>query len=395
MRWQILMVGLVVSGILASTTFAEDPAGEQPALVQAAPAAFTDAEIAAADRLRAAYPGVQLYRQGTTLARVYGRTLGMGDSPEQVAAQFLVENADLFAAESADLLPITRVLEQGNQLPLMHDPETGTYKLTLLYYSQYRDGVPVFRSDVRLLVRNEPGYPLVWAGSNLKRLGEFRPDPTLTCPLSPAEIAPDMSEFTTPEPVIYAGMDEDSVTPRQAVTFEAGNEDGPQRWLYVVDAETGEVLYKENRILFTDVTGSVHGMATTIPKSDACNPEVDTPMKWAKVTIGSTTAYADGSGNFTIPNSGSSQVTVTSSMAGQYFTVDNLKGAEETLTLNVTPPGPANFMHNELNTNEQIRSQVNGYVQANVVRDWVLTYHPTYPTIYTQTNFPVDRKSVV
>jgi hypothetical protein len=404
MKWQVLMLGLVVFGMVVPTALADDIGGGQPALAEAGPAAMggtavTDAELAAADRLRAAYPGVQLYRVGTTLSRVYGRTLAMGDSPDQVGAQFLAENADLFGAEASDLLPLTPVLSQGNQLPMMYDPSTGAYKSTLVYYSQYRDGVPVFRAGIRLLVSNEPGNPLIWAGSNLKRLGDFHPDPNLASTITPSQIAPDLPNITTPEPVIWAGVNEDTLTPRQAVTFEVdnnGQENGkPQAWRYVVDAATGEVLYKESLIHFTDVTGSVHGMATTLPKSDACNPEVDTAMKYAKVAIGGTTVYADASGNFIIPNPGTSSVSVNSYVAGQYFTVDNLQGSEETLTASVTPPGPANFVHNSANTNEQIRSQVNAYIQANMARDWVLTYKPNFPTVATQTDFPLNVNSTM
>jgi len=82
-------------------------------------------------------------------------------------------------------------------------------------------------------------------------------------------------------------------------------------------------------------------------------------------------------------------VTVQSFMNGRYFTVDNYAGAEETLSLSVTPPGPATFLHNAANTSEAIRAQVNAYVQANIVRDWVLTYDPAFPTISTETGFPI------
>jgi hypothetical protein len=394
MKCQILMIALVALAITAPTAFAEGPAGLEQTAIQASPATadsttFTEAEMAAADRLQAAYPGVAFYRYGTTLSRVYGRAFGIGDSVEQTAARFVAENADMFGAVPSDLLPTTTLLQQGNQLPLLYDRETGTYKLTLVYYSQYRDGVPVFRAGLRLLVSNEPGNALVWAGSNLKRLGEFHPDPNLASSVNPAQIAAGFQNISTPEPVIWAGINEDTLLPRQALSFEASDDTGLKHWLYVVDAATGEVLYRENLILFTDVTGSVQGKATTIPKSDTCNPEVDSPMKYAKVTIGSTTAYADANGNFTIPNGGTSAVTVTSAVAGQYFTVDNYAGSEDTLTANVTPPGPINFLHNGANTSEPVRAQTNAYVQANVVRDWVLTYHPSFPTVYTQTNFPL------
>ncbi|HVP12180.1 MAG TPA: hypothetical protein VMV94_13465 [Phycisphaerae bacterium] len=398
MRLCVLVITLALCGLVAMPATGQEMQGGTPTTTPGAPAGIdvtmiSPAEVAAMDRVQAAYPGTLFYREGSQLTRLYGRTFEMGETPSDSAQRFLSANADLFGAEAADLLPTTPILPSGNTQPLMYEPETGTYKFTLIYHTQYRDGIPVFRSGVRTLVKNEAGYPLVWVGSGLKRLGQFHPDTTLRSAVDPATVAPEMTSFTAVEPVIWAGVDENPATPVQAVTFEANNdgsgESAPRRWLYVVDAVTGEVLYQENRIIKTDVTGSVHGMATTIPKSDTCNPEVDTPMKYAKVSIGSTVAYTNANGNFTIPNGGTSPVTVTSYMSGQYFTVDNYAGTEETLTLSVTPPGPANFMHNQPNTSEAIRAQVNGYVQANVVRDWALFYDPSFPAIGTQTNFPV------
>ena len=56
---------------------------------------------------------------------------------------------------------------------LMFDPQTGSDALTLVYFTQVRDGIPVWRSELRLAVRNQPGYPLVWAGASLHQLGTF------------------------------------------------------------------------------------------------------------------------------------------------------------------------------------------------------------------------------
>jgi hypothetical protein len=350
-------------------------------------------ELASLARFQQANPSARLYLEAGRVARVFGTTLETGGSPQEAADRFVVNHAEMLGSPAEDLLSATPLLDSGNTLPLMYQRETDSYKFTLVYYSQYRDGLPVFRSGLRLLVRNEPGYPLVWAGSEVRRLGAYRPDLSRGSVVDPTRVAPDMINFTALETVIWAGVDDMAAAPVVAKSFIADNYGPPapakpQKRLYVVDAATGEVLYEENLIILTDVTGSVHGMATTIPKSDNCNPEVDTAMKYAKVAIGTTTAYADASGNFTIPNSGTSAVTVTSYVAGQYFTVDNSAGTEETLTqLGVIPPGPANFMHNQANISEPIRAQTNAYVQANVVRDWVLIYNPSYPTISTQTNF--------
>jgi hypothetical protein len=354
----------------------------------------------AAQQLEQAYPDVQLLSEGPQLTRVWAAPFGFGLSAEQTGDSFVRTYSDLFAVAPDELLPGDS-LTGAYTLPLMYDAETGTYQFTLLYYRQYKDGLPVFRSELRLLVRNEPAFPLVWAGSSLHDLGDF---------IVPADAAANVAEgaahaaalasvpglvnFSAADLVVWAGVDRVPATPAVALSFVADNgrpaTGDYQQWLFVTDAGTGAVLYREDLILHTDVTGSVHGMSTTLPKSAECNPEVDWAMPYAKVAIGSTTVYADASGNFTIPNGGTAAVTVTSYMSGYRFNVSDQGGTLETLTLTVTPPGPANFVHNAANTSEFIRAEVNAYIQCNVVRDWVLTYAPAYPTISTQTGFQVN-----
>src|SRR5512140_3811627 len=275
MRFQVLLAAAAVGALLTLPAAAQElQIGAPPAWSVAPapidPAAIGEAELAAQDRLQAQFPGLRLYRADSRLSRVYDGVFGMGDTPQQAAEQFLAGNADLFGAQAEDLLPVTPVLPAGNAVPLMYEPENGTYKFTLLYYSQYRGGVPVFRSDVRLLVRNETGYPLVWAGSGLRRLGGFQPDFSQAAAMTSTQVAPDMLNFTPTQWVIWAGVDDQVAAPTLAWTFEADNYGSgldPQKWLYVVDAATGSILYRENRIISTNVTGSVHGMATTLPKS--------------------------------------------------------------------------------------------------------------------------------
>jgi hypothetical protein len=352
----------------------------------------------AAAQLQQAFPTVQLYSEGGHLARVWATPFGFGESPEVTAQAFVQAYSSVFGVAADELLP-------GNgfndlyTLPLMYDAATDTYKFTLVYYRQYRDGIPVYKADLRLLVRNDDGYPLVLAASSLRDVGDWRAAGQIPVPqegaahAAAAAFEPGLTRFSDAELVIWAGVDNQRVSPRVAITFvgegmSPNNE--PKKWRLVCDAATGQILHSENLILFTDVTGNVKEVATTGKKPDLCDPEFPVNMKYAKVSIvGGSTAYADANGNFTIPNGGSSQVTVQSFMAGQYFTVDNAAGAEETLSLNVTPPGPANFVHNALNTTEALRAQMNGYLHANVVRDWVLTYAPNYNIISTQTNFPV------
>ena len=346
--------------------------------------------------LKAAAPQAIVYQESSRIKRIGGQPLAFGRTPREAAEQFRQQHAGVFGVGVEDLVSAP-VAEDGLFVqPVMYEPDLGKYKFMLVRYTQQKDGIPVFRADLRLLSRNEPGFPLVLAASGLRNLGAFVPDRAkLRTAFQPAaHVDRPLKSFSNPQAVIWAGVDDSVTTPVLAYTFVAekgSSGDGDyERWLYVVDAANGQILYRENQIIRTDIAGNVSGMATTGPKADFCAEEQASALPWATVSVvGGSSTFTDANGNFTVPNSGSAQVTVQSSMSGQYFFVDNVQGAEETLSLAVTPPGPANFLHNAANTDEQVRAQINGYLQANVVRDFCLTYNPDYPTISTQTNFPV------
>lgn len=350
---------------------------------------------------QASNPGARLYTLTSGyVGALYGAAFGFGESPEATAEEFRLDYASVLGARAEDLVPGNHFNENLTQ-GLIYDRDTDSYKFTLVYLRQERGGVPVFRGEARLLVRNEPGHPLVLVVNSLRDLGDFAPGGIATAlrvDLGEARVRaahPELAEFTEPREVIYAGVeDEVGVAPRRAVEFigqggepEAGT---AARRLFVTDAETGEILYEENLVLHATINGTVRGNATTGSKADLCSPEVSTAMPYAQVNRGAAVAYADVNGNFTIDDGGSSPVTLTSQLRGRYFNVNNQAGSDTELSMSVSAPGPANFLHNSANTSALNRAEVNAYLHANVVRDYALSYNPTYPTIATQLNFPVN-----
>jgi hypothetical protein len=385
---------LAVFSAVAGLLFVPLPLAAQPH-----DAALSAPALSAVARLRALYPEVQFYVSGTRVTRVYGTPLNTAATPEAAAEEFVHAHAGVFGAEVADLDTGNHFNAQRTQ-PVRYEPDRGTYRFTLVYYAQYRGGVPVYNADLRLLVLNQAPYPVVWAGSSLRELGDFSlpvgpsaSDPSEQSHAAALKLVPGLALFTPGHYVIWAGVDDDVIRPALGYLFYAqrGTPAAADyaRWLFIVEPTSGKILYSEDQIVRTDVTGTVRGMATTGPAADICGPEVATAMPYAKVSIGVTTAYADVNGSFTIPNNGQSAVLVESPMSGRYFVVENLQGAEESLTRTVTPPGPADFVHNAANNDEAVRAQVNSYIHANIVRDFCLTYHPDYPTVSGETDFPV------
>ena len=340
------------------------------------------------------------------LTRVYGRAFSQGNSPVESAQAFVAQHASIWGADASQLLPIGPWGEGEHMIPLMWDAVTGTYDFSLVGYTQAVHGVPVFRSSLRLLVRNEAGFPLVLASSDLKDLGNF-PETVkafiaVGAPLDPSRYASNLQKRLAAaaadvpaELVIFAGEDDLKVAPRLGVKFIVdrgvpGDADHA-RLLYITDPTTGEVLFEEDQICYADATGTVFGQATSGFQADACNVENSAPLQYAGVSIGATSVFADVNGNYVIPGQTGS-VTVTSTLAGKYFKVFNAANANSTPTSTVTGPISAqlNMMFNSDNLVEAARAEVNAYRHANIVRDFALANNPSYPTIANQLNFSIN-----
>jgi len=369
--------------------------------------ATATAQRTALEALREQHPRAVVNRDRDRITRIFGSTFGFGGGPIETAESFRRDYAGVFGVTPAALVLRPLTVEGRQVQPVLWDPAAQTYRFTLVQYEQQHDGVPVFRGRLKLLVRNEPGFPLVSAASALRPLGRFaivaarreelRKEQFLKDALDRGLAAvvvalPSLANFTQPEVVIWAGADEERPEPRLAVTF-FGDNFGPglaqdARWLFVTDAATGAILHQENQIVDVDVSGNVSAMASEPPDADFCESEVVTPMPYARVTIGGTTAFANVNGDYTISNAGEEVVAVESEVRGRWFQVFNAAAPAAMLTTMTSPPGPADFMHNAGNSSEFERGEVNGYIQANVVRDFALVQNPAYPTLDDQ-EFPV------
>jgi hypothetical protein len=380
----------VFAALLFAATITESWAASEEVSPNSATAGY--AEGHAPVWLKNSKARVNAYSHQGRIKRLYGEAFSFGASPQQSAETFLQDNSRLLGVSPQDL-------DYSHLQPMMHDRNTGRYRFTGIYYSQHKNGIPVFGTRLLLLVRNDADHPLVLASADLRNLGDFEPQreqPGLNPGLgvdNALGVTPSLVNFTEPELVIWAGIEDLVVEPVLAYTFVGDNgrpTDGtlPEKYLFVADALSGAILYQEDLIIFEDVEGNVQGKATQDKAADYCEDELPEAMPWARVSIGGTVAYADSNGDFVIPNAGSSEVTVESRLRGLWFTVSNQAGPNSVLYDSVIPPGPTSFMHNDPNTDEFVRAEVNGYLQANVVRDFTLRYNPDYPALQ-QNEFPV------
>ncbi len=333
-----------------------------------------------------------------SISRVYGRAFSHGDTTLESTQQFIDQHSDIWGIDGADLLPEGPFDDRRHTLPIGYIPETDSYKFTGTYFTQTLGGIPVFRSKLVLLTRNEPGNPLVLASAQLHDLSSFEIDPQLAAlpvdeqPINrSAKQAFNDSAFVTnaPERVIYAGTANNPHAPTIADVAEI-SVNGFEKYLIVTDVATGDVVYSESLIHTIDISGNASAIASDGPGSDNCEAEVLQPLPYLSVGVqGGNSVFADANGDFTIPHGGSGSVNVNATLDGRWFDVFDLSSTSvEDITINTTPPGPVNFVFNQSNASQFSRAQVNSYVEANRVRDMAIGANPSYPTL-NNLNFPI------
>ena len=353
-------------------------------------------------------PGLGLSEHAGRITRVYGVPFSTGRSPVESARAFVAAHAGTFGVRPEHLISFGPFPDGRHVQPVMWEPETESYKFTLVAYTQQVEGIPVFRSALKLLVRNDAGYPLVLASADLHDLGAFAgtlagkavSPSRLDAAVYAREVLRQFRQrpvIQDPHMVIWAGVDEMVVEPKLAVTFiiESGTPGvDPQKMLYVCDSNTGEILFEEDQICYADVTGTTEGVATAGWVADACGAEIATPLPYVLVTAGSTSVYSNAQGQFTIPNAGTGAVDVAASVDGLYFVNTTQQGTDESLATSIPSGGNGTLLFNAANgttlDDQYRRAAVNAYRHANMARDFTLTYNPDYPTVATQTAFQIN-----
>ncbi len=341
------------------------------------------------DQLKQVHPKLQTFNIGDKVTKMVAPDMATGATAERAAQNFLRTWSSALGVNANDFIA-EGPFEDGHSIqPIMYNQETGTYKFTGVYFKQTADGLPVYGSRLMVLSRNVANNPIVNAEVDLRDVNGFK-KPRLVMNHDALALMAAATRFgtsvttTTPELMVYAGSKETHNEPRAALVFEAktgGNWSAEtyQKAELVVDAETGEILFEKNLILHAD--GNVSGMATESSGADVCDPESAAGLPYAKVTRGGNTAYTDVNGDYSINGSGN----VTSKLEGTWFNVDNNSGSDSSIS-----QSDLNVLHNSSNSSESYRAEVNAYLQSNIVRDFTLDQNPAFPTIDTQTSFPVN-----
>ena len=394
-----LMIAAVLA-VPAVTGFASAERGSGVGPIKAGPKQMVNFESKDLDRVtfQAAHPGVKFSEHYGRITRVYGNTFGGGATAADAAAAFVQESAaGLWGLEPDQLLPIGPWQDQSHVLPLMTDPVTLNPKFLLFGYIPHIDGVPVFDSSLRVMVKNQPGYPVVLASSQIPTIGNFEAaGGTTRISLnqdSMTEVAGNRfvdADISGVRPVVFAGVNGESQQPRMAAEFILDGTDmlgERMKYRFVTNPVTGEIFHEENLILHADVTVRIQANRTE-RYSMECGPESVAPLPHARVSVGGNVYIADIDGYVTIPNNGNGNVTVNAEARTQWFNVDN--GAGDVSGTFASGSTDGTLTINASNSNDTDRAYANTSYFAEETRNFTLAYNAFYPTIGNQQNFTIN-----
>ena len=365
-------------------------------------------------RLQTEYPGVGTWNAPDgRLNRIYGRPMETGSSPRATAMKVVRKWSGIWGLTPKNLMlagPFPG--DDRTEQTLMWDQSTETYKFTAVYFKQNVQGVPVYNSRLQVLVRNDSGYPAVSIGTDLRNVealeGVSRPigiERSMVDARAADFLGSDFVYVSEPELVVYAGYDFESVPAAFAYVFDAEvgtvrDLDNYQKARYIIDANSGELLRKENLVLncthnerianaifasAAAIDGVVTGANTTSSRAEACDLEFQVGMPYLAIPDNvNGTIYTDYEGNATGLVGGQRTLTVD----GRYFDVNYASGTPYSQSVNIKSGVPFNIALDP--TNESGKAAMNAYIESNVVRDFTLARNPSYPTIGNQFDWDIN-----
>ena len=315
----------------------------------------------------------QVNQRTGTYHHLYGSGIDLGvelksqEAVEALARDFIRANPDIFRLGDGDL----RVMACTNAL--------GKWSII---FQQMHQGVRVWGGRVHL-VFTEAG-----------RLYEMGSDayPNISIPATPALGGLEALSVAKGDLGFQEGLDavtyqelmilplatgEEGLEYRLAYRIDLRTESPLGLWETWVGADKGDIIWRENRIRFTNFTGHDQGDVEWDSYCDGAT--TDDPVSGMTVNIsgvGSTTTNA--SGDFTLTYGGTDSKTLTAAFVGPYFNINRASGTDASHTGTITPGTPYTI---DWSNSNSLASERDCFAYANRVHGWIKMIDPTFTAL--------------
>jgi hypothetical protein len=265
------------------------------------------------------------------------------------------------------------MLEEQTALPLSKG------RFTLFLWRQVVDAIPVHDRWLKVLVREGDPHRVVLVNSSVVPITTTARAPLLSPQEARDAVLGDdvrLKVVESPELVFHTAGDEPA---RLSWRMHASNGDlvVPVGAEYFVDALDGSIVDRRDSIYTTDIEGSGRGYRTEPPLPDhGGNPPEDLPLPGARVrVVGAETTYVAPDGSFVLPHEDDAETAVVLDLIGLWADVGDAAGPDLSATVDVTPPGPADFLLNDP-PGEYGTAQLNAIAGVTVIHDFIKSLAP-------------------
>ncbi len=330
-----------------------------------------DYALSELQQFEAKYGGEWFYQVNRPLGtyhHIYGSGIDLGrrittpEVAEEVARKFIEENKSLFGVSNEDLVVINNA--------------SGLGKRAVIFQQMYK-GIKVFGGRVHLVFTEEG------------RLFEFGSDayPGIDISTTPAlseedalEIAKDdiwfneaTDQVTYREFLILPVEIEGRMSYRLAYRFDLNMLDPFGRWATYVDANSGEILWRENQIRFATYSGHSQGDVEWDSYCDGFT--YDYPMRNMRVVITDIgTLYTNANGDFSA-SGGTGSKTISAEFRGRWVNVNRATGGDAVHSGTIQPDTPYLIDWSSANS---LHSERDVFAYVNKEHDWLKAMDPSF-----------------
>jgi len=309
-----------------------------------------------------------------TYHHFYGSGINIAESitgseqAEILARSFLTENQDIFAIGESDL----EVMSNANALG----------KWSVIFQQTYQDVKVwggrvhmVFTESGRLFEMGSDAYPGIAISTN--------PNLTENLALGVAKLdigfdeSSDVVEYTNLV-ILPVEVGETEMEYRLAYRFDLTVADPFGIWATWVDANTGEILWRENHIRFADFTGHVQGDVEWDGYCDGFTN--DFPLKNMRITI-------TGVGDFSLSGTAGSN-SITAGFDGLWVDVDRYTGTDASHSGTITDGSPYTI---DWNSGNSLPAERDCFAYTNREHDWLKDLDPVWTGMDYEMTCTIER----
>jgi Zn-dependent metalloprotease len=161
-------------------------------------------------------------------------------------------------------------------------------------------------------------------------------------------------------------------------------------WATWIDANKGDILWRENHVRFTNFTGHSQGDVEWDSYCDGST--IDYPIKDMRITItGVGTTNTDQNGDFTLTYSGSDSKAISAEFRGPWVNVNRASGTDASQSGTITPGTP--YTIDWSNTNS-LASERDAFAYTTKIHDWIKGVDPAFTGLDYEMIAKIERRDL-